>query len=1627
MSNAYSFTNWNTGGAIDLNEYHQFSVTAAPGYGLKLTSLSFTHRVSNNGSGSGTGLTAWIVRSSLDNYTSNIATGLTQTVTQSASIVLPASFNSIPSVTFRIYMTLIKDAATSFDLDDIALGGSVLVPPATPANPTSNSPQCSNPGVTLSSSGIPPIGETWYWQTSATGTSTANSGSTYVVNSSGTYYLRSQNNSTLLWSNGAGSVIATVTPDVSVPVFNLGTSSDRCDIAQTITYTATANNSTGITYSLDAASIAAGNTIDPSTGAVTYVAGWLNPTVVTASANGCNGPQTSSHTITIAGPIGTPVFTLGNSSSVCEGATVTYTATASNAVSISYGLDAASIAAGNTIDPSSGTVAYVMGWTGTSTITATAVGCNGTLTANHTATINPSVTTPIFALGATSARCQGAGVVNYGATSNNTTGITYSLDAVSLGAGNTIDAVTGDVTFVAGWAGSTTITATAAGCNGPKTATHTVTMNPTVGIPVFTLGATSTRCESTATVTYGATASNSTGITYSLDAASIAGGVTINSATGAVTYVMGWSGTTTITATAAGCNGPSTGTHMVTITPSVGTPVFAMGSTSFRCLGAGTITYSATATNSTAITYSLDAVSLLGGNSINGATGAVTFSALWVGSSTITATASGCNGPKTATHTVTINASVSTPSFVIGPTSTRCQGAATVTYTANAANASSRISGCASLAADTLTTKRFTYTAGWSGTSVITASAAGCNGPKTANHTVTINGLVGTPVFGLGSSSTRCQGATIVTYSATATNASAMSYSLDAASIAGGNAINSATGAVTFGAAWTGTSTITATASGCSGPTTATHTVTTTATVTTPVFSLGVSSTRCQGAGTVTYTATASNTTGITYSLDATSIAGGNSINSSTGLVTYAAGWSGTSTITASAAGCNGPKTATHTVTTTASVGTPVFVLGPSSSRTQGAATVTYTASATNTTGITYSLDAASVAAGNTINALTGDVTYTAAWNGTTVITATAAGCNGPTTSTHTVTINSNSVVKQLYLSDPAQALDRVDPVATGDISTSSTPLLSTTGTTSTTFTMNPALCDSLVIKANTITVKTYVTVSTGVMPANPNVTATLTYGATTIITLTNPTYSGGILTWTGALGADVTVPAGQAIALKVTTAVAGVTFRIDFDSQTKPSKIDLPVSSYINVLSVGVYTAAYPGGMPVVSGVGGATRYVRAVVADPFGSSDITALNVTITPTGSTFAATSVGTIGCTRTYEYVWNTPAAGGNYILTATAKEGYENTVTNSMNANYNICSVCSPVAANDSATGAGGTPIIVDALANDYDPNNNLNNSSLTIIAQPKNGSAYISNSTVIYLPNGAYAGKDTITYQVCDLTSPTPLCTTAQIFFSVDPLVIDICGDAAKTHTYYIPYPEQQSYTALAASTNTSLPSNTIRTVISIKVPYPGMRIYWDEWEDGYEANPLNPTQSTTKVWGDGNPFNGIAPGYPSDIIPAGGSIILDNTMNANPRNPASIYYDGRDKIVSSGQIAITQVSGEPTFMSVQAIKTNITSTDDFGQSFTIPLGQDFNSADFKYTALFIRASQNNTTISVDKDNNGTFETTAILNEGESYFINGGVYTGATVASDKPVGVELSAGGVDQFSIRNAPIFPATW
>ncbi|SDX53624.1 LamG-like jellyroll fold domain-containing protein [Flavobacterium degerlachei] len=625
--------------------------------------------------------------------------------------------------------------------------------------------------------------------------------------------------------------ILTVTPTVTINAFSAATST-RCQGAGTVTTTTTASNSTGITYSLDTASLAAGNTIIAATSAVTYAAGWSGTTTITASAAGCNGPATTTHVVTV-----TPTVTINSFPSTtpirCQGAaSVTTTTTANNSTGITYTLDTASLTAGNSIVATTGTVTYVAGWSGTTTITASAAGCNGPASTMHVVTVTPTVSINSFSP-TTSTRCQGNGSVTTTTTANNSTGITYSLDtATAAFSGNNIDSSTGVVTYAAGWSGTTTITASAAGCNGPATTMHIVTVTPTVTINAFS-AATATRCQGAGTVTTTTTASNSTGIIYSLDAASIAAGNTIIAATAAVTYAAGWSGTTTITASAAGCNGPATTTHVVTVTPTVTINSFP-STTSIRCQGAASVTTTTTANNSTGITYNLDTASLTAGNSIVATTGAVTYVAGWSGTTTITASAAGCNGPASTMHVVTVTPTVSINSFS-PTTSTRCQGAGSVTTTTTANNSTgitySLDTATAAFSGNGIdsSTGVVTYAEGWSGTTTITASAAGCNGPATTMHIVTVTPTVTINAFSP-TTSTRCQGAGTVITTTTANNSTGIIYSLDAASIAAGNTIIAATAAVTYAPGWSGMTTITASAAGCNGPATKSHTVTITPT-----------------------------------------------------------------------------------------------------------------------------------------------------------------------------------------------------------------------------------------------------------------------------------------------------------------------------------------------------------------------------------------------------------------------------------------------------------------------------------------------------------------------------------------------------------------------------------------------------------------------------------------------------------------------------------------------------------------------------------------------------------------------------------------------------------------------------
>ena len=125
-THAYTANNWSLGD-IDYDKYIQFELGPEEGYMMTLVSFSFDHRRS------GTGVTKWELRSSLDNFTSVLATNTIPDVTSwfTESGMFPAGFSELTAaVTFRIYGFYAEAPTGTWRFDNVYFAGDVdEVPP----------------------------------------------------------------------------------------------------------------------------------------------------------------------------------------------------------------------------------------------------------------------------------------------------------------------------------------------------------------------------------------------------------------------------------------------------------------------------------------------------------------------------------------------------------------------------------------------------------------------------------------------------------------------------------------------------------------------------------------------------------------------------------------------------------------------------------------------------------------------------------------------------------------------------------------------------------------------------------------------------------------------------------------------------------------------------------------------------------------------------------------------------------------------------------------------------------------------------------------------------------------------------------------------------------------------------------------------------------------------------------------------------------------------------------------------------------------------------------------------------------------------------------------------------------
>ena len=103
-----------------------------------------------------------------------------------------------------------------------------------------------------------------------------------------------------------------------------------------------------------------------------------------------------------------------------------------------------------------------------------------------------------------------------------------------------------------------------------------------------------------------------------------------------------------------------------------------------------------------------------------------------------------------------------------------------------------------------------------------------------------------------------------------------------------------------------------------------------------------------------------------------------------------------------------------------------------------------------------------------------------------------------------------------------------------------------------------------------------------------------------------------------------------------------------------------------------------------------------------------------------------------------------------------------------------------------------------------------------------------------------------------------------------------------------------------------------------------------------------------------------------------GATVNLNNNVSL-PRAASTLFFDGRDRIGCTAAIAVTRAGWGIAPGTVLASATEVYDTRRFGTSYKIPIGITTGSVqNFEYSSLHIIASQDNTSVQVDVDGNGS-------------------------------------------------------
>ncbi|GEO10027.1 T9SS type A sorting domain-containing protein [Segetibacter aerophilus] len=871
-------------------------------------------------------------------FTYKINTGANQTVTTAAtSNSIAVSQPTSTAGTFAYTLVSVADAnsctLTQSDVETITVNP---LPTATVSGATTVCQNATAPNITFTGAGATaPYTFTYRVNAGSNQTITTTTGNSVTIAQptttvgTYTYTLVSVSSANSCSQLQGGSAAITVNP---LPTATIGGTATVCQssTAPSITFTgAGATAPYTFTYKINSGlnqtvTTTSGNSVtvtQPTTTAGTYT----YTLVSVSSANSCSQVQSGSSVITVT-PL--PTATISGATTVCQNATVpniTFTGAGGTApYTFTYNINGgASQTVTSAVGSSTVTVAQPTLTAGAFTYTLVSVSsasCTQAQSGSALITINPLPTATISGATTICLNTTAPNITFTGAGATAPYTFTYNING---GANQTITTTTGNSVTIAqptSTVGTYTYTlvsvSSANTCSQLQGGSAAITVNP---LPTASISGAATVCQNSTApaITFtGAGATAPYTFTYKINSGL---NQTVTTTTGnsvTVTQPTTTAGTYTYTlvsvSSANACSQAQGGSAAIIVTP-LSTATISGATTVCQNTTAPNITFTgAGGTAPYTFTYNINGVANLTVTSASGSnTVTVAQSTSTAGAFTynlVSVSSASCSQSQSGSALITINP---LPTATIAGATTVCQNttAPNITFTGAGATApytfTYKINGgvnqtitttsgnSVTVAQPTTTANTYTYTF------VSVSSANSCSQLQSGSAAIIVTAPVTTPVFTAGSTSSRCQSGTTVTYTATASNATLISYTLDAASITGGNSIVSSTGAVTFAAGWTGTSTITATATGCYGPTTSTHTVTT---AVAPVASFNYTANPyCTNGGNASINF--SGTAGGTFSSSPTGLA----INGSTGFVDVQASTPGAYTVNytiASTASC---------------------------------------------------------------------------------------------------------------------------------------------------------------------------------------------------------------------------------------------------------------------------------------------------------------------------------------------------------------------------------------------------------------------------------------------------------------------------------------------------------------------------------------------------------------------------------------------------------------------------------------------------------------------------------------------------------------------------------------------------